>query len=276
MDQLEAKRQAREGRGEITADFAERFEGYSDQELTAFLDSRNPQIRTAAAQILGKRKVLIAAPDLCFRLKKEKALYVRIAISDALSSIGAAAIPEMLKYVGKIGGNQYQDLPSEIFRKWNYPLPRDVMIRSIIRMGIPALRELNESLFQSGEPEVSEIIDAIGHISFYSNDRSSFGSLVRIITEYHQNELIVWKVLRALQAFPNPRTYQILKHFLLNGAMPQFRFEAARSMGQIGTKTAEEHLEMVRNDSDDKVRTMVQLSLKHIYGIRRNGLGGCK
>ncbi len=274
MNKSDVKRQAREGRGEITADFAEGFEGYSDQELTAFLDSRNSQIRTAAAQILGKRKFLAAVPDLCFRLKKEKALYVRIAISDALSSIGAGAIPEMMKYVGKIGGNQYQDLPSEIFQKWNYPLPRDIIIRSIIRMGIPALEKLNEFLLESDEPEVSEIIDAIGHISFYSQDQSSFDNLVRIMAEYHQNELIVWKVLRALQAFPNPRTHQLLKHILLNGDIPQYRWEAARSLGQIGTKTAEEYLEMVMNDSDDKVRTMVKLSLQHIHNSNHKDLEG--
>ncbi len=276
MGRLEVKRQAREARGEITAEFAQQFETHSDVALTAFLNNRDPQTRTAAARLLGKRKVLASVPDLCIRLKIEKALYVRIAISDALSSIGAGAIPEMLKYVGKIGSNQYQELPSEIFQKWNFPLPRDIIIRSIIRMGIPALGKLNEFLLESAEPEVSEIIDAIGHISFYSHDQSSFDNLLRIMADYHQNELIVWKVLRALQAFPNPRTYQVLKHFLLNGAIPQFRWEAARSLGKMTTKTAEECLAMAKNDSDEKVRTMVQLSLKHIHKLRRNELRGCK
>lgn len=268
MNKLDVESRAREARGEISAEFAEQFETYSDQDLMAFLNNSDPQIRTAAVRLLGKRKIQASVSDLCIRLKIEKALYVRIAISDALSSVGAAAIPEMLKYVGKIGGNQYQELPSKIFQKWNFPLPRDIIIRSIIRMGIPALGKLNEFLLESDEPEVSEIIDAIGHISFYSHDQSSLDNLLRIMAEYHQNELIVWKVLRALQAFPNPRTYQVLKHFLLNGAIPQFRFEAARSLGQIGTKTAEEHLEMVLNDSDDKVRTMVKSSLQHIHNLR--------
>ncbi len=267
MKKPEAKKHDRETRGEITSKFAEQFEVYSDQELSAFLNDNDPQIRSAAAQILGKRKAQAAVPGLCLRLEIEKALYVKIAASDALSRIGTVAIPEMLKYVGKIGANQHQDLPCEIFQKWNYPLPRDLMIRSIIRMGTPALSELNQYLSESEESVVGEIIDAIGHISFYSHDQSSFDNLVRILAKYHENKVIVWKVLRALQAFPNPRTLQILQHFLLSSDIPPFRWEAARSLGQIATKAAEKYLETAKNDSDDKVRAMVQLSLKHIHDI---------
>lgn len=271
MNKPEAKMQARREKGEITPEFAEQFEAYSDQDLSAFLNDSNPRIRTASAQILGKRKVLAAVPNLCLRLKVEKALYVRIAISDALSQIGTAAIPEMVKYVGKIGANQHQDIPSEIFQKWSYPLPRDIIIRSIIRMGTSALEELNHYLFSNDVPVVSEIIDAIGHISFYSQDQSSFDTLMRVLTNYHENKVIVWKILRAFQAFPNPQTHQVLQHFLQNGDIPQFRWEAARSLGQMITETAEEYLEMVKNDSNDKVRTMVQSSLKHLRDLRRKG-----
>jgi HEAT repeat protein len=274
MNKPEAKRQARKARGEITPEFTKQFEAYSEHDLSALLNDSNPQIRTASAQILGKRRDLVAIPNLCLRLKIEKALYVRLAVSDALSRIGTTAIPEMINYIGKIGGNQYRDLPSDIFQKWDYPLPRDIMIRSIMRMGTPALEELNQYLLKSDESVVCEIVDAIGHISFYSRDQSSFDNLLRIIAKHRQNELIVWKVLRALQAFPNWRAYKVLKHFLLNGNRPQFRWEAARSLGQIATKEAEEHLEMAKNDSNDKVRAMVQLALKHVHDIENNGSGG--
>jgi HEAT repeat protein len=82
-------------------------------------------------------------------------------------------------------------------------------------------------------------------------------------------------VIRALQAFPNQQALQILRDFLFNSDIPQHRFEAARSLGQIATKAAEEYLQMAKNDTDDKVRVMAQLSLKHIHDshLKGNRLG---
>jgi FOG: HEAT repeat len=249
----------------IAADIAIQFTTYLDQDLIKQLMDHDPQVRTAAAKILGERKSIIAIPALCSQFSREKALYAKIAISNALSTIGIAALPELTKYVGKIGINQYRDLPKDIFKKWNYPLPRDVAIRSIIRMGPSALVELNQCLFYNDKPVVNEIIDAIGHISFYSRDRSSFNNLMKVLSEHQSNRIIVWKTLRALQAFPNSETLQVLKHFLVNGEIPQFRWEAARSLGQIATKAAEECLKMAKSDSDDRVRAMLDLSMAHIH-----------
>lgn len=265
MSDPELKKQAaRKVRGEINVEFTEQFEIYSDQDLLGLLNNDNPQVRTAAAKILGERRSIAAIPALCIQFSHEKALYAKIAISNALSSIGVAALPELVKYIGKTGNNQHLDLPGKIFKKWNYPCPRDIAIRSIIRMGKPALGMLNEFLQTANETELSEIIDAIGHISFYSDDQSSLINLMRILTKYQDRKVIIWKVIRALQAFPNQQTLQVLQHFLMNSDIPQFRWEAARSLGQIATKAAEEYLEMAKQDSDDQVRVMVELSLKHI------------
>ena len=62
-----------------------------------------------------------------------------------------------------------------------------------------------------------------------------------------------------------PGVAKVLQHFLLNGEIPQFRWEAARSLGQIATKAAEECLGMAKNDSDDRVRAMLDLSMAHIH-----------
>jgi HEAT repeat protein len=271
MDLKLKKQTARKARGEVTIEFTEQFEICTDQDLLALLNNDDSQVRTAAAKILGQRKTLAAIPDLCSRFSVEKALYARIAISNALSRIGVAALPELRKYIGKIGANQHQDLPSDIFKKWNYPCPRDIVIRSIIRMGAPALKELNECLQTSDETVLGEIIDAIGHISFYSHDQSSFDNLMTIFTKYPHHQVIVWKVIRALQAFPSEQTIHVLRHFLLDSDIPQHRWEAARSLSQIATETAMEYLKMAQYDPHAQVRAMVELSLKHIHDLKRNG-----
>ncbi|HBE77801.1 MAG TPA: hypothetical protein DDW65_08445 [Firmicutes bacterium] len=266
MPELNSKKQiARSARGEITPEFLKQYLQYEDQDLLRLLNDGDPRVRTAVAGILGQRRTMDAIPDLCHRLSKEKALYVKIAISDALSRIGIVAIPELSRYIGRIGANQYQSLPEDIFKKWDYPLPRDLVIRSIIRMGAPALDMLNQYLFKINDKAVlSEIIDAIGYISFYSKDRSSFENLMTTLAKNADHALIVWKVIRALQAFPSERTLQVLERFLLDSDVPQHRWEAARSLGQIATKEAAEYLEMAKKDQQDQVREMVESALGYI------------
>jgi HEAT repeat protein len=258
------KQSARAARGEISTEFLGQYLRYDDRDLQQLLYDDAPQVRTAAAQILGQRRTMAAIPDLCRRLSMEKALYVRMAISNALSRIGIAAIPEMSRYIGTIGVNQYQSLPGDIFKKWDYPLPRDLVIRSIIRMGVPALAYLNKYLLQTDDKAVlSEIIDAIGYISFYSHDQSSCDNLLAVLAQYQDHTVIVWKVIRALQAFPNERVLQVLRSFLFDSPLPQHRWEAARSLGQIGTETAVNYLQAL-SDPHQQVQKMAELAIKHI------------
>jgi len=258
------KQKAREARGKISPDFVRLFRTLSDQDLVALFQDDDSRLRTAAAQILGQRKAVMAIPDLCRQFAQEKELYTRMALSGALSRIGAAAIPELIPYIGKVGSSQYEDLPSTIFKKWSYPLPRDLVIRCMIRMGVPALAELNSYLFNRDETLIREVIDGIGHISFYSHDQSSLDNLIKILNQYRDHPVIVWKVIRALQAFPNQENLLVLQHFLFESDIPQHRWEAARSLGQIATKTTIEYLEMARSDADQRVRAMAGLALAHV------------
>lgn len=214
---------------------------------------------------LGQRICKAAIPNLCLQLSCEQALYAKIAISNALSSMGAPAIPELLKYIGKIGDNQHDDLPTDIFKKWNYPCPRDIAIRCIIRIGEPVLKDLNEYSLICNQTELSEIINAIGHISFYEHDLSSFGNLMAILGKYNDNNAVItWRVIRALQAFPTPEAVEVLKDYLLHSNLPEHRWEAARSLGQIVTLDAEKNLKFALQDDNSKVKEMVKMSLQHI------------
>jgi HEAT repeat protein len=265
MNEMTLKKLAREKRGEVTAEFLRQYEAHTDQGLIKLLNDSNPQVRASAAKFLGERRSTVAIPNLCSQFSHEKALYAKIAISNALSSMGGPAIPELLKYIGKIGQNQHQDLPVDIFKKWNYPCPRDITIRSISRIGEPALEKLNEFLSVcNDETLICEVIDAIGHISFYTQDQSSFNNLMRILAKYPGNKVLTWKLIRALQAFPNHQTIEVLHHFLFESGIPQYRWEAARSLGQIATEKAAEYLKMAREDHHAQVRAMVEISLEHL------------
>ena len=92
MNILEQQKQlARAKRGEITAEFLKQYETYADQDLILLLTDPNSQVRAAAAQLLGKRRSMPALPNLCIQFSREKALYAKIALSNALSSIGPPA-----------------------------------------------------------------------------------------------------------------------------------------------------------------------------------------
>jgi HEAT repeat protein len=78
------KKSGRKKRGEISKDDINPYIDFSTQELIAMLESPDPKNRTISATILGNKKEKNAVESLCNALKIEKALYSRIAISEAL------------------------------------------------------------------------------------------------------------------------------------------------------------------------------------------------
>ncbi|AOT72470.1 hypothetical protein [Geosporobacter ferrireducens] len=94
-------------------------------------------------------------------------------------------IGETIEYLGKVGKNQYKELPDKPFDKNNYPLPRDIISRTICKVGIPALKHLRECLYTGSYEQILEAIDAIGFISFYEYDNS------------RQNDIIILKVCKS-------------------------------------------------------------------------------
>ncbi|MFA5839023.1 MAG: HEAT repeat domain-containing protein [Candidatus Margulisiibacteriota bacterium] len=105
------------------------------------------------------------------------------------------------------------------------------------------------------------------YISFYSKDTSSFPVLLETLRKYRSDNLIVWKIVRALQAFPSDESIEVLEDFLLNSKIPALRWEAARSLGQIGTDRCLEILKNSKNGQDALVEKMVRLSIKKIEKI---------
>jgi len=259
---LEYKFIARKKRGETTEKEDEKYSFLSDRELISLISDDNSQIRTSSAKILGKRQCVQAIPALCDQFKKEEALYSKIAISGALGNLGKPALPELIKLIGKIASNQHDKLPTDIFKKWNYPCPRDIVIRTIVKMGKTAIEDLQITLKYCDVAIASEIIDAIGHISFYSDDQSSFSILKEALTKNKDNQVVIWKILRAFGAFPLKQSIDLLERFTSNSEIPALRWEAARSLGQIKNERCRKILEnIVYTEKHLLVSKMAKLAL---------------
>lgn len=75
----------------------------------------------------------------------------------------------MVNYLGTIGKNQYKELPEKKINKKSYPLPRDIVARTLAHMGGKVLPELIKLLKSSNVVAIREALNAIGFIGFYNS-----------------------------------------------------------------------------------------------------------
>lgn len=66
----------------------------------------------------------------------------------------------------------------------------------------------------------------------YEKDESMLNELMTLFDKYRQDDVMVWKLLRALQSFNDERTIEILNQYI-NADVIQHRWEAKRSLEQI-------------------------------------------
>jgi HEAT repeat protein len=217
-------------RGEITERDLSRFSSLTNPELVNLLADPLAHNRTAAARLLGERGYTEAIPSLCERLANEKALYSRLAASDALAVMGEASLPGLIALLGKIGSNQHRAIPDEGFYKKSYPLPRDLAARVIIRMGEAALPYLEDVLRQGQREAVLEAVDAIGHIAFYTKNTRSETVLLDLFDRPSTDDLLRWKLTRAFQSFPSDQARELLEEIIQHNKNPVMRCEALRSL----------------------------------------------
>lgn len=207
----------------------------SKKELLEMLESEVASNRTISAKLLKRFKKPEVMQALISRLTIEDKLYTKIAISESLGDFGEEASKELVKYLGKVGNNQHRTLPNKKFKKKNYPLPRDIIGRTICKLGKPALNTLKKCLNNGDYLQVLEAIDAIGYISYYENDITAEEDVINMIESYKDDELMVWKLIRALQSFNSERVQNILKEYSTS-EVKQHRWEAKRSLVQIKGK----------------------------------------
>ena len=196
------------------------------------LKSLFPAERTAAARVLANYKTGECALILSQALISESKLYSKIAISESLGELGIISLKFLLPLLGKIGANQHKTIPDDKFRKKSFPLPRDIISRTITKIGDEALDPLEEFILKEDDSSVSEALDAYGFIIFYGNTKRDSSFLIKLF-EKKQNLLIKWKIIRALESFDDTETINFLKAVLGDPGFKVLHNEAERSLNQI-------------------------------------------
>jgi len=202
---MKSKQEALISRGYIEKGAEQAYLDISFDEKTDLLQSKTATNRTLAARLLAKDKNALSF--LIKALCNEKKLYTKIEICNSLVSLGEESVKPLIVLLGKIGNNQHKSLPKTTFKKNSYPLPRDIAARTLAHIGIMALPELLEILKSDNQEQLSEAIDAIGYICFYSNSPGTFPMLIDC---YHRNrhvDIIKWKIIRAMSAFPESNDF---------------------------------------------------------------------
>jgi len=219
-------------RGHIQESDLYDFKNLRITELLELLGSINAYERTIAVRLLSnllrddEQKVIL----LCTKLSGENKLYTKIELCDALAKMGICAVKTMNRYLGRIGNNQYTELPKEEFRKKSYPLPRDIISRTLAHMGKQVLPYLLEVLVTKDNLAIREVIDAIGFICFYEHIDYPMSDLITCLNINNDDNLIRWKVTRALGSFNNDVAIDLLINIQNSDPEKRIRKEAERSL----------------------------------------------
>lgn len=198
-------------RGFLTNTEAEPFFLYSKDELLELLNDKEAINRTAALFIL-RNFVEINELDsiLLEMLVKEKALYTKLEICNILTTGNEITIKRMIPYIGTIRGNQYHSLPEKGSKKKSYPLPRDIIARTMAKMDPIYFPVILNIIDHEEIHVVGEVIDAIGWQVFYHQELATddnYQVILKTLKCFDGNELMMWKLITCLSAFDQSEDY---------------------------------------------------------------------
>lgn len=184
-------------------------------ELVKKLHNDKPNIRSAAAINLCPF-VNEAADDLLLQLSQEKCLYTRIAICESLEKGNIETSKKMINYLGIIGNNQHKVLPNKVSNKKSFPLPRDIIARSLGRMDVTKFPVLIEVLKGKHIEKIREALDAIGYMAFYNpilatSEHCKY--VISLSTQYETDLIVLWKMILCLSAFSCKESKDFLLEF---------------------------------------------------------------
>lgn len=263
----EKKIKERERRGQISAEELNPYAEFSTRQLIEMLNEENAKKRTIAATILGNRRDEKGIKLLCASLIDEKALYSRIAMSEALGKMGEEAVPPLIELLGLIGKNQEAQLPQTYFNKKSYPLARDMAARTLIKIGSPANPYLIRVIEEKDGFKTQQAIDALGGIAAKTDDKRGLPVLIESIKRYSNNKITLWKIVRALSGFKySKEAVDPLLEILKVERERAICWEAVRSLGQIGISTDEvtDVLNELKGNNYPEIRKAVDVALSSL------------
>lgn len=225
-------------RGHISEKDLDNYLSKTQDELLELMNSREAYKRTIAVRLLSSLETYDNDMIIlfCEKLTEENKLYTKIELCNALSIKGIKSAKVMVKYLGRIGNNQYTELPKEDFKKKSYPLPRDIISRTLAHMGKEILPELVEVLKIDNILAIREGIDAIGFICFYECTDYPLNALVNCLNEKSNDDIIRWKIVRAFGSFNRQSVIDVLMNIKENDDQQRIRKEAERSLVNCNNK----------------------------------------
>ncbi|MEW4153704.1 hypothetical protein Q0N88_28060 [Bacillus thuringiensis] len=229
-------------RGKITFEDLQHYNNHTKVELLEMIKSNEAYKRTIAVKLLSEKEAL--SDDLIrlflHTLTQEKKLYTKIELCDALSKGDIQSAKIMVEYLGQIGNNQHKVLPTNGFNKNSYPLPRDIIARTLAHMKKEILRVLLDVLKTNNVIAIREVIDAIGFICFYNKIHSNtqiIDALLLCLKENYNDDIIRWKLVRAFESFNDINVIHTLLDIKKNDDQSIIRNEAKRSLRIINSRT---------------------------------------
>ncbi len=206
----------------------------SYEELIQQINAKTAAERSAAIRVSAENQ---AYDDdhfislLLSRLCTEKALYTRLEICSFLEKGSLRTAEHMIDYLGEIGNNQHESYPGKVSKKVSYPLPRDIIARSLGKMDTAVLPLLFDVLQGKDRQKISEAVDAIGMMVFYHRElatEANLNHLLELFEKYSGDSLIVWKITVCLSAFSLEKSIKIL--IQIRETIDFLREEANRSL----------------------------------------------
>jgi hypothetical protein len=227
-----------QSRGYINVKDTNDYAHFSKNELLELLKSKEAYKRTIGINLLSNEgKLNNEMINLfCNMLLHEKKLYTKIELCNALSKASIESVKVMVNYLGVIGNNQYTELPNKEFNKKSYPLPRDIIARTLAHMSVEVLSELVVVLKTNNIIAIREAIDAIGFICFYNQNcygKSILEDLILCFNQYIHDDIVRWKIVRAFESFDSKVVLDILMNIEENDNKLTIRQEAKRSLNII-------------------------------------------
>lgn len=192
-------------RGFITSVEAEIFFSYSKEELFELLSDKQAFKRTATLYVLKNIIDINKFDEIILKmLISEKALYTKLEICNILSTGNEMTIKKMIPYVGKIGKNQHHDIAKKVSMKKSYPLPRDIIARTMAKMNPRYFESILENLNCGDDLVVAEIIDAVGWQVFYHQElaiEKYYQVIINLLSRYQNNQFMLWRLIICLSSF---------------------------------------------------------------------------
>ncbi|MEI0701940.1 hypothetical protein [Brachyspira intermedia] len=228
-------------RGMALDDDINMLKNYSLEKLIDCLNNDNAIIRTSASiNLMPYINEDSVQNELLMQLSEEKSLYTKIAICETLQHGNIDTAEKMTEYLGIIGNNQYKKLPKKISSKKSYPLPRDIIARTLSKMDISIVPALIKILKSNNLIKIYEAIDAFGYICFYNKtlqNEKNLEYIIKLINKYKDDKLLVWKCITCLSAFNLDKSKEILNTFINEDNKDILSLEAKRSLSILNKKT---------------------------------------